>query len=99
MPLRDRTQQADFFWPPSPLRHFERSRPTFSSAFALAKASACAERNPSSPLSESASLFTSPPASSSPPPPPSWKFGHPTPPDSFPPALFPIPKIPATAPS
>src|SRR5712692_3404411 len=31
-----------------PSRHFERSRPTFSSAFAPAKASACAERNLSS---------------------------------------------------
>src|SRR6266850_180062 len=31
--------------PPPPPRHFERSRPTFSSAFAPANASACVERN------------------------------------------------------
>ena len=38
--------------PPTPHRHFERSRPTFSSAFAPANPSACAERNlsPSSAL-------------------------------------------------
>src|SRR5258708_3187109 len=49
MVLRDRTEQADFFRPPFPHRHSERSRPTFSSAFAPAiddsdpvgKASAC----------------------------------------------------------
>src|SRR5712664_902995 len=34
--------------PPTPPRHFERRRPTFSSAFAPANASACAERNLSS---------------------------------------------------
>src|SRR5713226_2312694 len=33
-----------------PPRHFERSRPTFSSRFAPAKRSACAERNLSSPF-------------------------------------------------
>jgi len=43
-----RTEQADFLRPPMPHRHFERSRPTFSSVFAPANASACAERNLSS---------------------------------------------------
>jgi hypothetical protein len=44
-------------------RHFERSRPTFSSAFAPAKASACVERNLSSSfigLRREESLFSSP---------------------------------------
>jgi hypothetical protein len=38
----------------STARHFERSRPTFSSRFAPAKRSACAERNLSSPCVHSA---------------------------------------------
>src|SRR6266446_5406161 len=47
---------SSFAFRPPPHHHFERSRPTFSSAFAPANASACAERNLSS-------SFLNPPSS------------------------------------